>query len=425
MFRSIWMPVALYFSLSSTLTFFQNAWYASAIYGIGFGGIAAWEFLVSKRYSAAAIILLVSTLTFGLQMLPDLEGYIGREDGRRFWLEAYNLLVYVLILTVRFYLAGSRKAIKAGLITGMIYFLFPRINSHVGSWLLDWSRTNFLADLWPYITILVLTFYKALSYYVIIFLTEQILVSRLYIERLFSKVQVLTTWEYLPLFFTTWWVFMAGVAELANNIRELSEPGFLQLRHSAFFAISSSLAAGLFIYTGAALLRNIIVSRSLTINRRQTWLYILHYIPVVNVIPVWILATTPEENDTVEKNIDAYRQTFDNWPGKMLIWTGILLTIYQVYELLTVPTGMRWPAFGCLGLIYLLKIAAYIALPKYKQALWAVIILQAASITFTLSDFFLLYLAFTYLGYYLLREIYYPQLASDDRSFVIEAYADS
>lgn len=424
-FRSVWMPVALYFILSATLTFFPAAWYTPVIYGISFGLIAAWEFIISKRYSAAGIILLVATLAIGLQALPDLEGFAGREDGRRFWLEAYNLLVYVLILTVRYYLAGSRDAIKAGLLTGMLYFLFPRINSHVGSWLLDWSRTNFLAEIWPFITILVLALYKTLSYYVIIFLTEQALVSRMYIERLFSKVQVLTTWEYLPLFFTTWWVFMAGVAELANNIRELFEPGFLQLRHSPFFAISSSLAAGLFIYAGAALLRNIMVSRSLTIGRRQTWLYILHYIPVINLIPVWILATTPAKNDTVEKNIDAYQQAFSSWPGKILIWTGILFTIYQLYELLTVPTGMRWPAFTCLGAIYLLKIAAYIVLPKYRQALWAVVILQAASITFTLSDFFLLYLAFTYLGYYLLREIYYPQLESDDRSFAIAEHVDS
>ncbi|HJT74666.1 MAG TPA: hypothetical protein VJ720_11620 [Chitinophaga sp.] len=97
-----------------------------------------------------------------------------------------------------------------------------------------------------------------------------------------------------------------------------------------------------------------------------------------------------------------------------IIAAGILVTLYNIYCLLTEPTGFRLPVIGLLCGIYILKIFAYARLRAGKSYLYLVTVLNVITILFAINEFLLISLSFLFMYYYLLTELFYPQLEIED-----------
>jgi hypothetical protein len=65
-------------------------------------------------------------------------------------------------------------------------------------------------------------------------------------------------------------------------------------------------------------------------------------------------------------------------------------------------------------LLYLLKIGAYLKLPSNKTFVYLVIGLNIITVAYSINEYFIIYLAFIYLYYYFLVELFYPELEAED-----------
>lgn len=376
-----------------------------------------WEFIIEKRWMNAGLLSGVIIAFFGLQYLMQvylmekffMEDYLIHNHEAHLNINNWLLLTHLnsfianlMVIITRFYLKGTEKKYTAGLLAALIFYLLPKTGNPFNS-----GPYHFFMD------ILVQNWCKIIFYYVLVFLIENGFTSGNIFEKLYSKIQVLNKWEYLFIWIAIFFVWLGCVGDLNTRIEVMfakekmnGEPILL----SGIFV----LAGVLFLYAGTLLLRNLITSRALTIGKYSPWLLLLHLIPGVNIIAVAISFFSKEREGTVVDNGLDYTNADRGLAKKVMIAIGIIVTVYNIYHMLVVPTGLRLVGISILSVIYLLKILAYIRLPYNKIFVYAVVGFNILTIAYSIDDRFIIYLSLIYLYYYFLIELFYPELEPED-----------
>ena len=368
---------------------------------IGITGMLSWEFFIGKRWKDAAIMSLVVCLSFSLQSL--MENYLPGA-----LLSHLNLFTaYLLSVITRFHLMGIENKVTAGLLATVIFYFLPKTGNPFSSGFML-TDTRYIL-----LTAPLLLWFKMICYYVIIFLMENGFRWRSFFGKLPSKIQVFTKWDYLFMWLAAYFAYAGCIGDLSTRVSLLfgrdgmpGEPVWL----SILFMIFSVF----FLYSGALLLRNIITGRALTIGRYSPWLLLLHLLPGVNIIAMAICFFTPDRQENFMENAVTYISRKRDYARKAMIAAGIIITVYNFYNMLVVPTGLRLFAISILAGLYLFKIAAYIKLPSNKSFVYLVVGLNIITIAYSINDYFILYLSLIYLYYYFLQELFYPELEIDD-----------
>lgn len=374
-------------------------------------GLLSWEFIVSRRWKDALIMILVSVIAFSLQHL--LMGHL--PDGNPAAAGALSHLnlfaAYLVAITTHYHLMGIDNKFSAGLLATAIFYLLPKTGNPFSS---NYLLTGTFMKEGVYLaSSLILLYMKVICYYVIIFLVENGYRLRHFMERLPSKVQVYTKWEYLFMWMVLFFAYMGCIGDLSTRVRMLFE-GQQMPEESTPMSILFMIAAVFFLYVGAIMLRNVIIGRALTIGHYSPWMLLAHLLPVVNVIAAITCFFSPEKRETHMKNAAGYLQTKRQYARIAMIVLGIVITGYNIYVMLFVPTGLQLVAIGILAVLYLLKIGAYLKLSASKTFVYIVVGLNILTVAYAFNDYFIFYLALIYLYYYFLIETFYPELEAED-----------
>lgn len=367
--------------------------------------LLTWEFLVNRRWSDLFLMALVSFAAFTLQ--TTLAKYTSSEA----LLHLILFAAYFIAITTRYHLAGLDNKFSAGLLATTIFYFLPKTgNPFNNNYFLTGTFTH---EAWITTVTFLLLFMKVLVYYVILYLVENGFRLRHFTERLPSKVQVYSRWEYLFLWVTLFFAYMGCVGDLSTRVRLMFE-GQLMPAESTPMSILFMIASVFFLYAGAIMLRNVITGRALTIGYYSPWMLLLHLLPVVNIFAAAWCFFAEEKRETHMKNAVSYLQTKRRYARIAMIIAGIAITGYNIYCMLFVPTGLRLVAIGILAALYLLKIAAYLKLSASKTFVYIVTGLNILTVAYAVNDHFILYLALIYLSYYFLIELFYPELEAED-----------
>ena len=390
-----------------------------AIKLIGLTAWMGWEFIITKRWKDLAVMTLVITVAFGAQHLMDL--YLPGK-GTDTWALLTHLNVFtawLLAIITRFHLVESDNKLSAGILAAVIFYFLPKTGNPFSSGFLFTGSLIPANEIYIAVTSLLLLWFKVICYYVIIFLVENGFKWKTFFGKLPSKIQVFNKWEYLFMWMAAYFAYMGCIGDMSTRVNLLfegermpAEPTWLSL----LFLISTVF----FLYAGALLLRNIIIGRALTTGQFSPWLLLVHLLPGVNIIAVVICFFTREKQETFIDNAMDYVNAKRQYAKNAMIGIGILITAYNIYNMLVVPTGLRLVAIGILAFLYLLKIGAYIKLPSGKTFVYVVVGLNIVTIAYSINEHFIIYLSLIYLYYYFLLELFYPELEVEDMIQIAE-----
>lgn len=374
-------------------------------------GLLSWEFIVSRRWKDFFIMALVSVIAFSLQHvlmnhLPD------GNPAAAGALSHLNLFAaYLVTITTHYHLMGIENKFSAGLLATAIFYLLPKTGNPFNS---NYVLTGtFMKEGLYFAASLILLYMKVVCYYVILFLVENGYRLRHFLERLPSKVQVYTRWEYLFMWMVLFFAYMGCIGDVSTRVRMLFE-GQQMPEESTPMSILFMIASVFFLYVGAIMLRNVITGRALTIGHYSPWMLLVHLLPVVNIIAAITCFFSPEKRETHMKNAASYLQAKRRYARITMIVLGIVITGYNIYVMLFVPTGLQLVAIGILAILYLLKIGAYLKLSASKTFVYIVVGLNILTVAYAFNDYFIFYLALIYLYYYFLIETFYPELEAED-----------
>jgi hypothetical protein len=374
-------------------------------------GLLSWEFAVSRRWKDFSIMVLVSGIAFSLQHLL-MQHLPDGNPAAAGALSHLNLFAAFLVaITTHYHLMGIDNKFSAGLLATAIFYLLPKTGNPFSS---NYVFTGtFMKESIFMAASLILLYMKIVCYYVILFLVENGYRLRHFMERLPSKVQVYNRWEYLFMWMMLFFTYMGCIGDLSTRVHMLFE-GQQMPEESTPMSILFMMASVFFLYAGAIMLRNVITGRSLTIGYYSPWMLLLHLLPVVNIIAAITCFFAPEKRETHMKNAVSYLQAKRAYARKAMIVLGLLITAYNIYTMLFVPTGLRLVAISILAVLYLLKIGAYLKLNASRIFVYIVVLLNILTVAYAFNDYFIFYLALIYLYYYFLIETFYPELEAED-----------
>lgn len=422
--KTSWIPVLITWMITAGYTagFLQGTVQFSdfttqhILHLIPLFAVVVWEMLAKKEWKNAAIMAVTVLLVAVLQsVLHDM--LMHRTDSDMVYVigKANIFTGLLLILITRFILSGmSDKLIAAG-IGALIYFLLPEYGIPFNH--LQLARDLPIFELFTPAVKLALTlpaiYCSFISYYLIVYLLENSFRWPNYRLLLQSKVQQLTRWEYFFLFIALCFAYSGAIGALDTNVYRFFEERPESLLEVGYM-IFSTLGMILLLYTTAGLMRNVVTSRALTVGKYSFWMLLLHFIPVVNIGGVIALFFAKDKPATVSEQADTYLHQDRRQAQLTMIVTGILVTVFNIYTLLTEPTALRLPVIGFIGALYLLKIYTYTRLRTGMTAVMLVMALNVFTVLFANSGHLILLLALLYLYYFLLVELFSPKLEIED-----------
>jgi hypothetical protein len=386
---------------------------------ITFAILPGWEFIISKRWKDLAIIGIVVCIFFTLQY--SMGSYLQKVNPDNWVLLTHiNIfMVYLLTIITRFHLMGTEKKIAAGVLAAFIYYFMPKTGNPLSSGGYFTGYAFGADDIYVIVSSLLVGWLKVICYYVIVFLIENGFKSTSFFEKLLSKVQIIHKWEYLFIWMAVCFGYMGCIGGLNTRLGVLFA-GEQLLNEPLWMSLFFSLYELLFIYAGSLLLRNIITGRALTAGKYNPWLLLLHLVPVLNIIAVVICFFAEEKRGALVDNALDYVNVKRDIARKAMIIVPIVITAWNIYNMLVVPTGIRLVGISILAVMYLLKTGAYIKLPSGKIFVYVVIGLNVITIAYSASEYFIIYLSLIYLYYYFLLELFYPELEVEDKVQITE-----
>lgn len=378
--------------------------------------VVVWEMLARKEWQNALIMAVTVVLVAVLQSVLH-ELLMKRTDSDVVYVigQANVFIGLLLIFITRFILSGMSDKLVAAGIGAVIYFLLPEYGIPFNH--LQLARDLPVFALFTPAMKLVLTlpaiYCSFTSYYLIVYLLENSYRWPNYRLLLQSKVQQLTSWEYFFLFIALCFAYSGAIGVLDTNVYRFFEERPASLLEVGYMMFAT-LGMILLLYTVAGLMRNIVTSRALSVGKYSYWMLLLHFIPVVNIAGVVTLFFAKDQPATIAEHADTYLNQDRRVAQLTMIITGIMITVFNIYTLLTAPTGFRLPVIGFIAALYLLKIYAYTRLRTGMSAVILVMVLNVSTILFANSGHLILLLALLYLYYFLLVELFSPKLEMED-----------
>lgn len=377
--------------------------------------VFSWEPLKNKAYKKALLIV----ATFIILQLAYL--HVANNNHPHvppFFDTTLILLIWGCVqITVACFVTGKKQYWQTGLVAGTIIGYtttatpIPPGFTHISGWHL----TNLIAG-----------FALPFLFYGWIYLVENFLHDRSYKDILDSKIQVLGGQEYrllYPLLALSCWIIIFQSAPILH---------FHIIRSSVYYGDSNNLFEGpvtntlSFImkvstfYITASMTRNIVISRMTTIASKNGWLYLFHYIPVVNIIPWVICSNTPAQHKTQGENAVFYITKPFSTINNYIIGSGMVISTAEVYNAYQQTRYHYTGANGFILLLVFAKLVNYFFLDKGKSTIITLVTLSclAALVMFiaatgTGSPPTSLSMAIV-LSYFFLIELFYPELGKTD-----------
>lgn len=375
-----------------------------------------WEGVIKRDIRQVLILAAVVICTTIVNML--LVGFMfkNRTDSFSGDVIMYvNTFAMLLITTItRFYLNDMGDKLNAALVATVIYAVMPRTGLPLSSLPIgSLGLTSLQQEILTTIISLLANICTIIAYYVIIFFVENSFKWAPFFIKLQSRIQIVDKWEYVFVFIAIWFAYMGCIGDVAAIMLNFFQDTPLRTT-DVFFFILRLLLLVLMMYSIAGFLRNIITGRMLTTGGYNPWLFILHYIPVINIGVLYKLFSTPDNAGSQEEHAVMYLDADRAYARQLIIYSGIAVTLFNIYVLLTAPTGLKLSVIALVGIFYLLKILGYAKLNSGKSWLVLVIVLNAVTILFANNDYVILSLSLLYLYYYIVQEIFYPALQLED-----------
>lgn len=382
-----------------------------------------WEPIANKDYKKA-LLTIVAFFILNLAFIPFVNKvyhYLPSFIDITFLIIVWSCAQVALVS----YIAGKQNWWQIGLVAGLILCYITEVPS---------NPLNFLHIYGFSLSKLVTDFFLPFMIYGWIYLAENFFNDKDYRNLLNSKIQVLGGKEYrflYPLLALSCWIIIFQSASLLKSYSTRSA-GYYS--YSSFLSESFLTNAITFItevsifYITANLTRNIVMSRMTTIANNNGWLYMLHYIPVVNII-IWIIfANKPAQHTTKSENAVFYTTKHLSAINNYIIGLGVLFSILDLYSAYQFSRRDSSGATAFIFLIMFVKLVTYFFLDKGKTAVITLVTLGCIG---SLA----LFIAATgtghpppplsmaaVLSYFFLIEIFHPELEKTDNTQLPEAY---
>jgi hypothetical protein len=438
--KSAWIciiPLALHSLLTRYCRIDNNLIY-NATYILAFMFLVCWEFLYTREWKKAGMVAGTSAGIFGLTVLIHYVFNIPSEGPALPYLPIHILTAanHFITLTVRCYLAGNRRFMAPAAIVllvsqyglaGALYGLLA-VNLPVLRSLYFWEHGN---------TIFALAFFiiYPFAYYIALYLSENYFNRNGFSSVFHSKMQVLGSGEYLLLNIVLMTLIVNSATSAPQNLRlileysaNLPEISYYPVLTPAILLtnIMEIIVHALMVLICGYLLRNAVVARMTTTGSRNGILYLLHYIPVLNVIPLIIYSSRKEEHASPAGNAMYY---FQRDPSKLRSWivfAGIVITSYSAYLLYDrlsyshgVGTNAEEMLLVAVMLICIARVVAFFLMFNYRKAVFTLFFINffLAFLAHSQRDLYELTglrLALIYLSLYFLLEVFHPTLFNTD-----------
>lgn len=375
----------------------------------------AWEPVMRKDFKKALIIIF---LFWGLNFkFKQLTNFI--EHLPPFIDTALLSITWVCIQVIGVcYITGKKNYWQTGVVAGLfICYITDVPPNPLGYIHFDtFSLLNVLAD-----------FSLPFLIYGWIYLAENFFGNKDYKELLHSKIQVISAKEYLFLFplvaISCWTIILqsAGFMSVLSPGQEMN-PGFSNFQSDLLLTNAITFVAEICIfYVCAHLTRNIVMSRMNTIANANGYMYMLHFIPVANII-AWIkFYKNPEVHSSQDENAFFYNQKHITAIKNYIIGLGILLGTLDLY---TAYQHTRYEVSAASRILFMLmfaKLINYFYLEKKGEK--AIISLVAIACMGSITQVFSLEIgsrSFSSstlalaLSYFFMMEIFDPKLKKQD-----------
>lgn len=301
------------------------------------GMIMSWEFLVRKDFKRAGIFVIAAALLYFLVMLTFNLLHLGtRASFFNIFYQGFTFLAFWGMLLIRGILLKDRSFVKTALLTIFIwlygtgdmrglFFIFEIVIDWMTDGPFNESRYigNFVHGLYQFLL--------PCFYYIILYFTENYLNDvDAFRKKFHSKILVIGRGEY-GFFYCVFFMFVIGSSAAVGQLMEAWEMigyNFQPKAISAIIIIFYMLCPMLTIVLSGYLLRNIMVSRSLTIGLHNGFLYYLHCLPFLNLIPVLVYSVRKNVHTTVTENALAYVLRDDSKMANWIIVAGFIMSAY-------------------------------------------------------------------------------------------------
>lgn len=374
-----------------------------------------WEHIISKDYKKTLL-----TIAGFIILNISVNWLIDRMYG---WLPAYidgtfiGIIWSILQVIGVCFISGKRNFWQTGLVAGLIICYttdFPfsplsyiRVSPFNLQFVLEDFFTPFLIYGW-------------------IFLAENYFSEKGYSNILTSKIQVVSGKEYrvlYPLVSISCWVVIYHSAVL---LKAYAQNDYFRTGYSGFQspavltnAVTFVMIVSIF-YITATMTRNIVISRMNTIANNNGWLYLLHFIPFVNIIVWYKLYKATPKHDSKSENGIFYLIKRDAAINNYIIGIGVLFSVWGLWVAFSATRYETSAVTGFLFLVMFVKLVNYFLLDKGKNAIISLVALATAG---SLIQFiaaagigrptFALFMA-SVLSYFFLIEIFHPELEEAD-----------
>ncbi|MRG47152.1 hypothetical protein GFS24_18665 [Chitinophaga sp. SYP-B3965] len=398
------------------------------------GLIIGWEFLIRKDFKRFGIFIIGAALWYFLVMLAFNRLELGiRASFFNHWYQIFSFLAFWGMLLIRGILLKDKSFIKTGLLVMFIWNY--GIGALNGLYFIIEIVLNAATDspfpIFNYIGNFISGTHQFLLpcfYYIILYFVENYLNDvDSFRQKFHSKILVIGKGEYV-FFYGILFMFLIGSATSMGQLVEAWE----HIRYAGEDQISSYLVfifyllcPMLTIILSGYLIRNIMVARSLTINLHNGFLYYLHCLPFLNLIPVLIYSSQKAVHTTTTENAVAYIKRGDSKMANWIIVVGVIMSLYGLYQGYNMYQRVSYykesPVFTLLvatvAIFQFVRLINFLMVRNSRKAvyvLFTINLLSVCVLLFGSLELISLRVGICYMSLYLLLEIFHPTLFGGD-----------
>lgn len=426
--KFIWIPVLIYLAFylpadNHQWEFYQNNtnkldYLSNVLFVLPFSFAVGYEFLMRNKYKELIFLMLIALAG---SFLVEFEFFFRyKAQNSSYGLNSLLLALFVncLLLTVRAYLLGGPQIWERALSGLAVTYFTATLSSHI------FTLTNpfHISTFWlrEVITLPFRVLFPIL-YFTGLFLADNLFTEEGYLEKLKSKLERISSKEYLVLYLFLSMVCLFGATAFGYQLDMLlskfgGHSSFRAGYRSIYVVIIFVLAYATVSVAAGYLLRNVVISRMNTIGSDNGWLYVLHYSALLNIIPVLVWSNAASVHETEEENAVFYLTKTPSSIGMVIMFLGTICAFSSGVYILS---AMSHAAGGyILGFSAICMFSTFLhpMLRKFKDAVYGILILNTISILLLAlasggeGSYIGSMLLTIYFSFYVLIEVFHPSL---------------
>lgn len=426
--KFIWIPVLIYLALYIPADILQQDFYRSNVnqldyvsnllFVLPFSFAVGYEFLMRNKYKELIVLMLIALAGSFLIQFEFFSRF--KAQNSSYGLNSLFLALFVncLLLTVRAYLLGGPQIWERALTGLAVTYFTATLSSHI------FTLTNpfHISTFWlREVITLPFRVLVPVFYFTGLFLADNLFSEEAYLEKLKSKLERISSKEYLVLYLFLSLVCLFGATAFGYQLGMLfskfgGRGSFLAGHYSIFVVIIFVLSYATVCAAAGYLLRNIVISRMNTIGSDNGWLYVLHYSALLNIIPVIVWSNAASVHKTEEENAVFYLTKTPSSIGMVIMCVGTVCAFATGFYILSAMSHAAGGYILGFSAICLFNTFLHPMLRKFKDAVYGILILNTISVLLLAlaargeGAYIGSMLMTIYLSFYVLIEVFHPSL---------------